>query len=102
MARVKRNVEAIIIVLRVSSGPDNNIGDCVVIRAVSIDVNRIFMYSDIKINANIFPEYSVLNPDTNSLSPSAKSNGVRFVSAMRVVSHIRIRRGVNINGLKNR
>jgi len=42
---------------------------------------KIFAYSAIKIRANIPPLYSTLNPDTNSDSPSAKSNGVRFVSA---------------------
>jgi hypothetical protein len=32
--------------------------------------------------------YSVLNPDTSSDSPSAKSNGERFVSAKFVMYHI--------------
>jgi len=31
--------------------------------------------------------YSVLNPETSSDSPSAKSNGVRFVSAKFVINH---------------
>ena len=52
----------------------------------SKDIKRILVYSAMKIKANIPPEYSVLNPDTNSLSPSAKSNGVRFVSARVVVN----------------
>jgi hypothetical protein len=43
-----------------------------------------------KIRANNPLLYSVLNPDTNSDSPSAKSNGVRFVSANVVVNHISI------------
>lgn len=38
-------------------------------------------YSAMKMNANMKLEYSVLNPDTSSLSPSAKSKGVRLVSA---------------------
>ena len=42
---------------------------------------RIFMYSAIKIRAKGPALYSVLNPDTSSDSPSAKSKGVRFVSA---------------------
>ena len=29
----------------------------------------------------------MLNPETSSDSPSAKSNGVRFVSATQVISH---------------
>lgn len=46
------------------------------------------MYSAIKIIAKDPPAYSVLNPDTSSLSPSAKSNGVRFVSATVDVNQI--------------
>lgn len=41
----------------------------------------IIPYSAIKISANLPAPYSVLNPETNSDSPSAKSKGVRFVSA---------------------
>ena len=44
-------------------------------------INIILAYSAIKIKANPPPPYSILNPDTSSDSPSAKSNGVRFVSA---------------------
>lgn len=43
--------------------------------------NKIIIYSAIKMIANLLLLYSVLKPDTNSLSPSAKSNGVRFNSA---------------------
>ena len=49
------------------------------------------IYSAIKINANLPALYSMLNPETNSDSPSAKSNGVRFVSARIVVNHIIVR-----------
>jgi hypothetical protein len=63
--------------------PKNIIADVILI-------NRIFVYSAIKIRANNPLLYSVLNPDTNSDSPSAKSNGVRFVSAKVVVNHINI------------
>ncbi len=45
-------------------------------------IRRILVYSAIKINANLPDLYSVLNPDTSSLSPSAKSNGARLVSAI--------------------
>jgi len=44
-------------------------------------------YSAIKINANPPLLYSVLNPDTSSDSPSAKSNGVRLVSAKHEANH---------------
>lgn len=50
--------------------------------------NSILVYSAIKIRANLPALYSTLNPDTSSLSPSAKSNGARFASAKQVVSQI--------------
>ena len=37
-----------------------------------IDINRMLAYSAIKIRANPTAPYSILNPDTNSDSPSAK------------------------------
>lgn len=46
------------------------------------------MYSAMKIRANRPPLYSVLNPDTSSDSPSAKSKGVRLVSARLVVNQM--------------
>jgi len=73
------NVVLIIGILLIT--PKNNMAEVILI-------NRIFVYSAIKINANSPLPYSVLNPDTNSDSPSAKSNGVRFVSARVVVNHI--------------
>lgn len=48
----------------------------------------ILMYSAKKIIANHPPMYSTLNPDTSSDSPSAKSNGLRFVSAKHEISQI--------------
>jgi len=51
-------------------------------------INKMFMYSAMKIRANKPALYSTLNPDTSSDSPSAKSNGVRFVSARLVINHI--------------
>lgn len=59
-------------------------------------ISKMFVYSAMKIRANILLLYSVLNPDTSSDSPSAKSNGVRFVSARLVVNQITIT-GININ-----
>ena len=47
---------------------------------------KILAYSAMKISANIPPLYSTLNPETNSDSPSAKSKGVRFVSAKFVMN----------------
>lgn len=51
------------------------------------DTNIMLRYSAMKMNANMKLEYSVLNPDTSSLSPSAKSNGVRLVSASKQMNH---------------
>ena len=43
-------------------------------------------YSAIKSRAKKPPPNSILNPDTNSDSPSAKSNGARLVSAIVLVN----------------
>lgn len=58
-----------------------------------IDIKMIFIYSAIKIKVKAIAEYSVLKPETSSLSPSAKSNGVRLVSASRVVNQMNERIG---------
>ena len=47
-------------------------------------------YSAIKISANITLPYSILKPETNSDSPSAKSKGVRLVSAIQEINQIPI------------
>lgn len=49
-------------------------------------MTRIFVYSAIKIRANDLLLYSILNPETNSDSPSDRSKGVRLVSAKRVTN----------------
>jgi len=49
--------------------------------AVKALITIIFIYSAIKIKAKFPPPYSTLNPETSSDSPSAKSKGVRLVSA---------------------
>lgn len=59
-------------------------------------INKIFIYSAIKIKANIDLLYSILNPDTNSDSPSVKSSGARCVSA-RIEIIQAILSGKNIN-----
>jgi len=56
--------------------------------------SRILAYSAIKIKANPTPPYSTLNPETSSDSPSAKSKGVRFVSAKEEIKNITTR-GIN-------
>ena len=48
----------------------------------------ILAYSAIKISAKPSLPYSMLNPETSSDSPSAKSNGVRLVSAKQEINHM--------------
>ena len=54
---------------------------------VNKDRIKIIPYSAIKIIANLTDPYSILNPETNSDSPSAKSKGVRFNSAVQLITH---------------
>lgn len=63
--------------------------------------NRMLVYSAKKIAVNPPAEYSVLNPETNSLSPSAKSNGARFNSAKHVIIQIGAIIGKIIIGIGN-
>lgn len=67
-------------------GPKNNV-------TVKQLINKILAYSAIKIKANPPLLYSTLNPDTSSDSPSARSNGVRLVSAKLEASHMSARGG---------
>ena len=53
-------------------------------------IKIILAYSAIKIKANPTLPYSILNPETNSDSPSAKSKGVRLVSATQEINQIPI------------
>lgn len=54
------------------------------IKQKSTLINKILEYSAKKIKAKPPPPYSTLNPETNSDSPSEKSNGERFVSANKI------------------
>lgn len=56
--------------------------------AVKSLITKILAYSAKKISANPAAPYSILKPDTNSDSPSAKSKGARLVSAIQVTNHI--------------
>lgn len=55
--------------------------------AVKRLITKILVYSAIKIKANNPLLYSTLKPETSSDSPSAKSKGVRLVSARLVINH---------------
>lgn len=88
VARIQINRVAMIIVLNTmvkSVSRGENPVKKIIDRSLII---RMFAYSAIKIRANMPLLYSTLNPDTSSDSPSAKSNGVRFVSARFVINHI--------------
>lgn len=56
--------------------------------AVKAFIKIILVYSAIKNRANGPAAYSTLKPDTNSDSPSVKSNGARLVSARVEINHI--------------
>jgi hypothetical protein len=58
-------------------------------------VNMMWAYSAKKNKANVIPGYSTLNPDTNSLSPSVRSNGALFVSATQQTKYMN---PINIKG----
>jgi len=51
-------------------------------------IKRILAYSAKKIKAKPPPPHSTLNPKTSSDSPSAKSKGVRLVSAKQEINQI--------------
>jgi hypothetical protein len=51
-------------------------------------INKILAYSAIKRIAKPPDEYSTLNPETSSDSPSAKSKGDRLVSANLLINHL--------------
>lgn len=87
LPRTRTNKAAMIVVFTISiklvlSGVCRRIVDVIIL------INRMFKYSAIKMSANALLLYSVLNPDTSSDSPSAKSNGVRFVSASAEMNHM--------------
>lgn len=57
----------------------------IVVRAF---IRIMLVYSAMKNSANGPAEYSTLNPETSSDSPSVRSNGARFVSASVEINHI--------------
>lgn len=96
MARIQTNNVARSIVLIISCRSVNRAKVPINMVADRSLINKIFIYSAMKIRANKPALYSTLNPDTSSDSPSAKSNGVRFVSARLVINHI-MKRGIIIS-----
>jgi len=88
VARTQINRVANIMVFIIKKKFNIMIDDPVINTAVNRLIIRIFAYSAIKIRANLLLPYSTLNPDTSSDSPSAKSKGVRLVSARLVMIHV--------------
>jgi len=87
LTQIKQNVKNVVLRAKCTLGaiksvpgkignqpPKNN-------KAVIKLIIIIWAYSAKKNNANVKPEYSVLKPETSSLSPSAWSKGALFVSA---------------------
>jgi len=78
--------------------------DIGIIPKKKIEVNKlmvkILVYSAIKMRANLPALNSTLKPETNSDSPSDRSNGVRFVSAKDVINQI-INKGGNIKATQD-
>jgi len=101
VARIQINMVAITIVFITRTRSINKIENPVKKIMERRLIIRIFAYSAIKIRANMPLLYSTLNPDTSSDSPSAKSKGVRLVSAKFVMNHI-IARGRIINMIHDR
>ena len=98
MARIQINKIAIISVLRAKIGSLRSWGEGVFRNRIAVRnlIARMFMYSAMKINAKVPPLNSVLNPDTSSDSPSAKSNGVRLVSASVEINQVTASGGIRI------
>jgi len=56
----------------------------------STDIKIIAMYSAKNTMTKRTDLYSVLKPETSSLSPSAKSKGLRFASASTLTANMRV------------
>jgi hypothetical protein len=54
---------------------------------LSIHINSMDIYSPKNSKAKFEALYSVLKPETNSDSPSAKSKGVRCLSLKHIINH---------------
>jgi len=56
-------------------------------KLLNMHIKRIDMYSPKNNKAKLEALYSVLNPETNSDSPSARSKGVRCLSLRHIINH---------------
>lgn len=100
MPRIHKNIIAVNIAIEAWSWSPKKIREEGGIKKAIVKRLIIIMlvYSAIKISAKGPLLYSVLKPETNSDSPSAKSKGVRLVSARIVVNQQRNRGGNKIMG----
>lgn len=83
-----------VFVIKFNVNSSGKVGRIVVLRKMIVDkafIRIIFIYSAIKNSANGPAAYSTLKPETNSDSPSVKSNGARLVSANVDTNHINAR-----------
>lgn len=87
--QIKQNARKRVFPARIRSAINDKVIEEENSEAENTLIARILVYSAIKISANGPLLYSVLNPETSSDSPSAKSNGVRFVSASMVIYQIK-------------
>lgn len=83
--RTQRNMIAVVRIHSIDRGEFSFPVNRIVVMNLRISM---LVYSAKKIKANKPPIYSTLNPETSSDSPSAKSKGLRFTSAMHVVAQI--------------
>jgi hypothetical protein len=60
-------------------------------------INKILAYSARKFKANPPAPYSMLKPETNLDSPSAKSKGVRLVSAKQEMNQTKDKGTANVS-----
>lgn len=67
------------------------------VTTVRMAIIKIWIYSPIKMRAKPPALYSMLNPETSSDSPSARSKGVRFNSARMEMNH----RGIRGRSIRN-
>lgn len=85
---IERRAALVIRLTAVSSGASRTRGGPIKRTAERVFINKIFAYSARKNRAKGPPAYSTLNPETSSDSPSVRSKGARFVSAIVEIYHI--------------
>lgn len=87
-ARIQRNEKAMAMNLSIMAMPVEEVRAPRKRTAESILISKILAYSAMNRSANSPLPYSILNPETSSDSPSARSKGARLVSAKLEINHI--------------